>query len=361
MDVIDADAHIEESVATWQYLDPAFHARRPIPVTFPPHTSFGDFNAAWVIDNKLRQSSANPTTMRIAQQKGVAIPAQELTDVAARLADLDRFGISRQVVYPSAWIGCLAEDVELETALARSYNRFLAEQCGQSRGRLLYAVVVPFRQPQAASEELRRARAAGGAVSVFARGMEWDRPLSHPSFYPIYAEAERQNLAIAIHVGFGSPSISRLFEGLPRYHPNEFPFIPPRGRGLVSGLLVQFAFSAIMEAGLPEEFPCLRWVFLEIGAAWLPGAVGRLSPPAERVFRRCLAAGCFFVSGEPDEDLPYLVKQFGEDWLVAASDYPHADDFRHDSIRDTFLRESGLGEALVDKVLAANARRLYAL
>ncbi len=361
MEVIDADAHVEESVATWQYLDPAYHSRRPIPVTFPPDTSFGDFNAAWVIDNKLRQSSANPTSMRIAQVKGVTIPAQELTDVTARLADLDRFGISRQVVYPSAWIGCLAEDAELEAALARSYNRFMAEQCRQSHGRLLYAVVVPFRRPQAAIEELRHARAAGAAVSVFARGMEWDMPLSHPSFYPIYAEAEQQGLAIAVHVGFGSPSISRLFEGLPRYSPHEFPFVPPRGRGLVSGLLVQFAFSAIMEAGLPNEFPRLRWVFLEIGAAWLPGAVGRLSPPAQRVFRRCLEEGRLFVSGEPDEDLPYLVRRFGEDFLVAASDYPHADDFRHDSIRETFLRESGLDQALLDKVLGINAQRLYAL
>lgn len=361
MEVIDADAHVEESVATWQHLDPAFHARRPIPVTFPPDTSFGDFNAAWVIDNKLRQSSATPTSMRIARKKGVAIPAQELTDVAARLADLDRFGISRQVVYPSAWIGCLAEDAELETALARSYNQFMAERCSQSHGRLLYAVVVPFRRPQAAIEELRRARAAGAAVSVFARGMEWDMPLSHPSFYPIYAEAEQQGLAIAVHVGFGSPSISRLFEGLPRYGPNEFPFVPPRGRGLVSGLLVQFAFSSVMEAALPDEFPRLRWVFLEIGAAWLPGLVGRLSPPAQGVFRRCLEDGRLFVSGEPDEDLPYLVRRFGEDFLVAASDYPHADDFRHDSIRETFLRESGLDQALVDKILGANAQRLYAL
>jgi predicted TIM-barrel fold metal-dependent hydrolase len=359
--VIDADAHVEESVATWQHLYPALHARRPIPVTLPPDTSFGDFNAVWIVDNKLRQSAANPTSMRVASKKGVSIGAQELTDVAARLADLDRFGIAEQVIYPSAWIGCLADDPELEAALAASYNRFLAEQCDQAAGRLSYAAVVPYRRPRAAVEELRWVREQGRAVSVFTRGMEWDMPLSHPSFYPIYAEAERQNLAIAVHVGFGSPAISRLFDGLPRYSPHELPFIPPRGRGLVSGLLVQFGFSAIMEAGLPDEFPGLRWVFLEIGAAWLVGALGRLSGPARAVAHRCLDDGRLFVSGEPDEDLAYLVQRLGEDCLVGASDYPHADDFRHDPIYDSFLREAGLSERLVEKLLGDNPRRLYEL
>jgi predicted TIM-barrel fold metal-dependent hydrolase len=361
MQVIDADAHVEESEATWQYLDPALHRRRPIPVTLPPDTSFGAFNAVWIVDHKLRQSSANPTTMQVAHQKGVAIAAQELTDVPARLADLDRFGIAQQVIYPSAWIGCLADDPDLEAALAQSYNRFLDAQCGQGDGRLWYAAVVPYRRPEAAVAELRRAREAGRAVSVFTRGMEWDLPLSHPSFYPIYEEAERQGLAIAVHVGFGSPAISRLFDGLPRYNERELPFIPPRGRGLVSGLLVQFGFSAIMESGLPNDFPGLRWVFLEIGSEWLPGAFSRLSEPARATARRCLDDGRLFVSGEPDEDLAYLAGRFGDDFLVAASDYPHADDFRHDPIHESFVREGRLSERLVAKILGDNPRRLYAL
>jgi predicted TIM-barrel fold metal-dependent hydrolase len=359
MHVIDADAHVEESPTAWQYLDPALYARRPLPVTLPSDTSFGSFNAVWIIDNKLRQSSANPTTMRIAREKGVSIAAQELTDVSARLADLDRFGIAQQVVYPSAWLGCLAEDVDLEAALATSYNRFLAEQCAQSDGRLAFACVVPYRQPEQAVNELRRE--LGRAVSVFTRGMEWDLPLSHPAFYPIYAEAERQKLAIAVHVGFGSPTISRLFEGLPRYSASELPFIPPRGKGLVSGLLVQYGFSSVFEAGLPDRFPELRWVFLEIGAEWLVGALSRLSAPARAVFGRALANGRFFVSCEPDEDLPYLVRRFGADCFVAASDYPHADDFRHDPIQETFRREGKLTEALVERVLSDNPRRLYGL
>ncbi len=33
MKMIDADAHVEESIHTWEYLEPEFYPRRPIPVT----------------------------------------------------------------------------------------------------------------------------------------------------------------------------------------------------------------------------------------------------------------------------------------------------------------------------------------
>ena len=35
MRVIDCDAHVEESVESWQYLDPEYYLLRPIPVVFP--------------------------------------------------------------------------------------------------------------------------------------------------------------------------------------------------------------------------------------------------------------------------------------------------------------------------------------
>jgi hypothetical protein len=41
----------------------------------------------------------------------------------------------------------LAENVELEAALARSYNQFMAAQCAQSNGRIRYVAIVPWRRP----------------------------------------------------------------------------------------------------------------------------------------------------------------------------------------------------------------------
>src|SRR6266481_6353005 len=74
MRVIDCDAHVEETVESWQYLDPEHYLLRPIPVVFPEDTCFGTHNAAWVIDYKLRYFASNPTLMKRARDKGTDFP-----------------------------------------------------------------------------------------------------------------------------------------------------------------------------------------------------------------------------------------------------------------------------------------------
>jgi predicted TIM-barrel fold metal-dependent hydrolase len=358
MVVIDADAHVMESLQTWQYLDPEFDSRRPIPVTVPTDTSFEWNNAFWVIDQKIRHVGATPTTAKRAESKGMVVASQEITDVQARLADLDRFGIKKQVIYPTIWMACLAEDPELELALARSYNEFLSRQCIASSGRLWYAAVIPFRRPDKAVEEIRRVAELGGVVGVFARGLEWDKPLSHPSFRPIFEEAERQDLAITVHIGRGSPTINGMFEGIPRL-PGEPSHLPPRSSKLVSSLTCQYGFYSILESGLMADFQGLRCVFLEVGSEWMVPALSTLARGGKGHLRKLFDEGRLFASCEPDEDLPYLVDKLGEDWLVAASDIPHGDSSRHEYVEKVFRGRGDLSNGLLEKLLIDNPMRLY--
>ena len=359
MRVVDADAHVEEGLDTWKYLDPAFYARRPVPVLFPEDTNWGEHNGGWLIDYKLRKFASSPTSIARAQRRAFGVPSQELTDVPARLADCDRCGIDQQVIYPSTWLGCLAEDVELEIALAQSYNTFMATQCSQSGGRLYYAAVLPFRRPEAAVAEIRRVKELGSAVSIFVRGMEWDLPITHPMFWPIYEEAERQELVMALHIGFGSPTISRLFEGVPRPKPDPFPHVHPLGRGLLSGLLVQHAAQGLFTTSLLDDFPRLRWAILEAGAEWVVPTVHALRHRSKRDPERYFREGRVCVSCEPYEDLPWLIKELGEDCFVIASDMPHEDDFAHEHPGDAFRSRWDLAESTLEKLTAANAARLY--
>ena len=69
---------------------------------------------------------------------------------------MDRLDIDVQVVHPSFCLSTMTEDPELEAALMRSYNTFMADKCGRSNGRLVFNAVVPFRSPGAAVEEIRR-------------------------------------------------------------------------------------------------------------------------------------------------------------------------------------------------------------
>ena len=103
MRVIDCDAHVEECVESWQYLDPEFYLLRPIPVTFPEDTCFGWHNAAWVIDYKLRFFASNPTLMKRSQDKGTPIPVQEMRGAKQR-AKVDRWLAER------VFVACALDD-----------------------------------------------------------------------------------------------------------------------------------------------------------------------------------------------------------------------------------------------------------
>ena len=362
MRVIDCDAHVEECVETWQHLDPEFYLLRPIPVTLPEDTCFGTHNAAWVIDYKLRFFAASPTTMKRASEKGVPIPVQEMRDVKQRLRYMDELGIDKQVVFPSIWLGCLAENVELEAALARSYNQFMATQCGQSGGRIHFVAIVPWRRPDLAAQEIRRFKALGSVAGIYARGIEWDRPLTHPDHWPIYQEAERQNLPITVHVGNGSsPMIREMFQGVPRpTYEDSSPHVHPLGKGLVSGPYVLYAFQQILGSKLLDDFPKLRVGFLEAGADWTVRLVKGLRASKGAKIDRWLAERVF-VSCAIDDDIPYIQSKIGDDFLVTATDFPHGDAFRQDQLANGLKARGDLSDPTIEKVLSINPQRLYHL
>jgi len=360
MRVIDCDAHVEESEETWQYLDPEFYLLRPIPVVFPEDTCFGSHNAAWVIDYKLRFFAASPTLMKRAHEKNVPIAVQEMRNVGQRLAYMDEMGIDKQVVFPSIWLGCLAENVELEAALARSYNKFMATQCAQSNGRLWYVAVVTYRRPELAVQEIRRAKAQGSVVGIYTRGIEWDMPLTHPGFWPIYEEAARQDLPITVHVGNGSsPTIREMLQGIPRpTYADSQPHIHPLGKGLVSGPYVLYAFQQILGSNLLEDFPGLRVGFLEAGSDWTVRLIKGLRATKGAKIDQWLAERVF-VSCALDDDLSYIIGKAGDDFLVTATDFPHGDAFRQDQLAQGLLRRSDLSEKTVGKILSDNPQRLF--
>ena len=253
----------------------------------------------------------------------------------------------------------LAENVELEAALAQSYNQFMATQCGESGGRIFYVAIVPWRRPDLAVQEIRRVKALGSAVGIFARGLEWDRPLTHPEHWPIYQEAERQDLPITVHVGNGSsPTITRMLEGVPRPYFNEFPQIHPLGTGIVSGPYVLYAFTQILGSQLLDDFPKLRVGFLEAGIEWTTRLVKALGAKQRAKVDRWLAERVF-VSCALDDDLPYVASKLGDAFIVTATDFPHGDAFRQDQLAQGLIKRGDLSAPTIEKILSKNPQRLY--
>jgi len=362
MMLIDADSHVIECEETWSHLDPAFHARRPLPITVPEDTGFMGWNAFWLIDQKVRHFGATPATGKIALSKSFNLGCQQITDVAERIAVMDRLGIDVQVVHPSFCLSTMTEDPELEAALMRSYNTFMADKCGQSNGRLLFNAVIPFRTPSAAIDEIRRLKSTGTVISVLARGIEWDKTLDHPDFFPIYEELERAGLPIVVHLGPGCPTISNMFDGQPRPAAETKTFFPPRSRRLVSTLAVQYGFYSLVESSLIDDFPKLKWVFLEGGGSeWVVSAVSAIERNGKTGCRRYFDDGRIFIGCEPDEDINFVAGKLGEDCLLVSSDLPHFDEAAHDNVGEEFVQRNDLAPELIEKLFHKNALRAFAI
>jgi predicted TIM-barrel fold metal-dependent hydrolase len=359
--VIDADTHIAESRRMWDLFEPKLYPRRPVLLYGPEDTLYGKKNVFWLIDGNIFPKPAGKggfsliTPSESAFQSGrtdIEIGCRELSNVPARLADMDRLNVDVQVVYPTLFLVYLTDDPELELALCRAYNRWLAEAWAQSNNRVRWVVVPPLKSIDETVRELRFGK-ENGAVGVFFRGIERDRTLDDPYFFPIYEEASRLDLPICVHTGAGCPSWTNIFD-VDRN--SSFPHIR---------MLPLIAFRDIVANKIPARFPGLRFGFIEAGAFWVPYVLHAL----KRLFRTDAAEwgpGLFaenriYVACEADEDITYLARYIGEDHLVIGSDYGHNDPSEERELVATLRAREDVPEPLVDKILRDNPRRLYGL
>jgi hypothetical protein len=110
-----------------------------------------------------------------------------------------------------------------------------------------------------------------GAVAVCMRPLEGGRCLTDPYFYPIFEEASRLDLAIAVHIANGNPDDCDLLRHLPgTFRTNGF---------------------ALFQA--PTVVACFRLLMsdLPLSIAWsLAPIMGTPTPPASLTPSRCCAS-----------------------------------------------------------------------
>lgn len=131
--IIDADTHISEGEAMWAMMDKAMYPRRPIVLSVPEDTSFGNRNAFWLIDGEIYPKPAGKGSFNLVTpsaqknqegRKDSTIGSREMTDIARRVADMDKLNTVAQIVYPTLFLVYNTSDVELEIALCRAYKPF---------------------------------------------------------------------------------------------------------------------------------------------------------------------------------------------------------------------------------------------
>ncbi len=356
MATIDADAHVVESARTWDYLDPADVQYRPSVVR-----PAGDGRAYWFIDGKIRGLSRPVLTAvdfaalsrRAGRRMDTPDELGEAENVPARLRHMDELGIDRQVLYPTMFIEQIADRAEVEVALCKAYNRWLADIWSESHDRLRWACVLPLLTMDEALAQLEFAR-RNGACAVYMRSIESNRLLHDPYFFPLYERAADLDMAIGVHIANGNPWMLDLL-----------------GQRNSGGAFWKFrlatvgAFHSVVMSGLPERFPTLRMGFLEASAQWLPYVLKdlkrRLAAQGRALPENVLQAYRLYVSCQTDDDVSYLLGYAGEDNLVIGTDYGHSDQSTEiEALRN--LRETGgLAERAYRKITDDNPRALYGL
>lgn len=371
---VDADGHVLEPADLWeQYLERAYVARG-IRITT-------DDAGLEVLEVDGHPSRVPPGWIsRLGSMgKDVDIPLSSDyrymenmpfgagLDPGERIALLEMENIERAVLYPTLALIWEAEvaDPELTYALARAYNRWIADFCRDSGGRLVPIAHLPLLDIDRAIAEFDRAigdGCRGVFVTPFTRS---HRSHGHPDHDGLWARVAAAGTPVTVHPAADLPEFEQLvrYEDAAQYHWYT--------NSMMTQSVVQ-TFAAFLVSGVFDRFPTLTAGILESGAGWLPTMLARMDmvlatehtyfrqPPMREKPSECFRRS-WFIAAEPDEaTFARNIDFVGADRVVWASDYPHSD---HPPTYTTDLPVlvGGLADHERQLVLGQNVVDLYGL
>jgi predicted TIM-barrel fold metal-dependent hydrolase len=376
--VVDADGHVLEPATLWEdYLEPAYRDRavRVLPdaegleVVYVDGRPFDRMSPGGIaLIGSMGEKGARPSPDR----RYMDVMPFGACDPTDRLAYCDKEGLTGVVLYPTIGIvwPSVVEDALLADAYCRAYNRWIADFCRDSGGRLVAVAQLSIDEPQLAARELERA-VADGCRGAFTLPFTWTRrPHGHPFYDELWSVAEGLGVPIGLHPGYEPPFANTLTRFADH---DSSPGVGDRGAQFMSNVSVrhgmQQAFSSFFAYGTFERFPRLRIGVLESGAGWIGSFLDRMDtlvddtvlshlvdlslPPSEYFRRQC------FISCDPDEtSAPLIVDHVGAENFLWATDYPHPD---HPANWRTLLERfvAPLGDATARRVAGDNAVALY--
>lgn len=289
---------------------------------------------------------------------------------------LEKTGISWTVLYPTAGLAVgriMAPDWAV--VACKAYNTWLYEKYLSKNSRLKGVALIPFQDIDGAVLELRRAVKEFGMLGGMlpSNGDAIQGHFGNKVYWPLYEEAEKLGVGLAVHVGALHHMGMDAFTTYYPVHALGHPF----------SLMIQC--GAMISHGVFQRFPKLRVAFLEGGATWVPFMMDRLDrsyhpghvqmdingnliggpkpgQKASEYLKDLMRAGSIFVGFDCDDDgLNTAVEKGGQQTFMFGSDFPHevfdAAKCRHEI--DELLGRDDLTQEDKEAVLGGNALRFY--
>ena len=368
---IDADGHILEPANLWEdYLEADYRDRAL-------RIRAGDDGLEYLEINGRKSERTNNGSVGVLGAMGDvnAFPSPErrymdsmpfgASDAAERIELLDQENLEKAVLYPTLGLlwECELTDPELGIAYARAYNRWIADFCRESRGRLVPIAQLTLLDAEASADELERAVADGCRGGFIAPYTHSKKAHGHPDHDVLWSRAASLGVPMAIHPTFEPFWAAPVrFKRLGMARELFYNVMLKQG--------VQQAFFSFIALGTLDRIPDLKLGILEAGAGWIGSFLDRADAvnetpsglmaglkrrPTEYFREQC------FISGDPDETaLSYVIDHMGAECFMWATDYPHPD---HPGTWANSLEKlvAPLSPETRAKVLGQNVARIYGL
>lgn len=375
--IIDSDRHVMEPVSLWKdYLEPAIYQNFKVETKVE---NFSDFEGAlknrpslyklpqiYFVGNSPILNNWGPKIQIATALRSESTKAERIAAMApdTQLESMDSSYIKQAAIF-STFAGFIVNHSELPAdaslAYADAYNRWLKDYCDYDADRLKGVGVISRHDPKNMVEQLEKVVEYGWTSITLRPEVIAARVLGHEDYNDFWAACEKHNIAIAFHGGTnlhaptaGTDRFTSRFAMHACSHPME----------------AQMAFVSLLEAGVLERHPRLKFAFLEAGASWVPHWLWRLDNicypefpmlveenikmlPSEYFKRQCWVG---IELGEPC--LREVIDVIGHDKLLYGSDFPHPDHL-HFTTDDIAQQLSELNETELRAVLEQNAIDFY--
>jgi len=346
--IIDCDRHVIEPLDMWaEYTEKNIFLETPVTLMFESEKEQKERNERLNIDISL------PPTYKIgnhsilsnweeSQQVASAVinnqskkERKSATHPNGQISSMNETNIDQAYIFPT-FAGYITnhKEINVRTSLAytQAYNRWLTDYCKYESKRLKGVGLVSRHDPSRLTSQVEDILKRGWKTITIRPEPIFGKTLGDPCYEPFWQACEYHNIIIAFHGGthlqgstVGMDRFSSRFSLHACSHPME----------------AQMAFVTLLESGVLERHPRLRFAFLEAGCSWVPHWLWRLDnicynefpsltkdtikmPPSEYFRRHC------WVAIEIGEPLTDTLKFIGHEKLIFGSDYPHPDHLHFD-------------------------------
>ena len=282
-----------------------------------------------------------------------------------RLQDLDQDGVDAEVIYGILGANLKIQNGEMAGWVFQVYNDWAMDF--SRRGdphRIFPLAAIPYHDPEAAAEEVRRCAAMGmrgGDLPV----KKLAYPIWHHAWYPVWQAASECGFPISFHsTGFTGARLADNNQMATEYE------LEIRG---IRSVLFQVdgaeTLAGIIMSGACEKFPDFRFVLGESGVTWLPYILDRFDVEYEDRLQQLnfsLKPSEYFrrngmTTYQQEACIADIVHLVGEDNIMWATDYPHPDCLFPDSQQIIEEQLGGLAPATKQKIICDNAVNFYHL